>query len=307
VNAWYARYPGDYLRDTAHLSLTEHGAYGLLLDHYYSTEKPLPNNKDALYRICRALNDGERLAVDSVLAQFFRLSEDGYHNARADRELEKRSDRNQKLSDSGRRGARERWKGSGNNSERDSQAYGDANGEANGPASGPSIASPQPQPQPQPHPPAKAQPQPEKVSSSESKTDSDTVTNVSGSNSSRKPKTPPSETGLLLADRLRSRILQNNINAKITAAAVLSWAHEADLMMRCDQRTEQQIADLIDWSQQDAFWRQNVLSMGKLREKFDQLTLKKQPIRKVHEHGHDHHDTDRAAEEFRRHFDGVAP
>jgi uncharacterized protein YdaU (DUF1376 family) len=61
VNAWYARYPGDYLRDTAHLSLTEHDAYGLLLDHYYSTEKPLPNNKDALYPICRALNDGQRL------------------------------------------------------------------------------------------------------------------------------------------------------------------------------------------------------------------------------------------------------
>jgi hypothetical protein len=26
-NQWYAHYPGDYGRDTAHLSLVEHGAY----------------------------------------------------------------------------------------------------------------------------------------------------------------------------------------------------------------------------------------------------------------------------------------
>ena len=34
---WYSFYPGDYGRDTGHLSLIEHGAYRTLMDHYYAT------------------------------------------------------------------------------------------------------------------------------------------------------------------------------------------------------------------------------------------------------------------------------
>ncbi|AUD03456.1 DUF1376 domain-containing protein [Spirosoma pollinicola] len=33
---WYPRYPGDYARKTAHLSLTEDGAYTKLMDWYYT-------------------------------------------------------------------------------------------------------------------------------------------------------------------------------------------------------------------------------------------------------------------------------
>jgi uncharacterized protein YdaU (DUF1376 family) len=108
MNAWYAHYPGDYLRDTAHLSLIEHGAYRLLLDHYYSTGSPLPASKDALYRICGAFTDAERAAVDSILAQFFKVRADGYRNARADREILKRSEQKKRLSEAGRRGGKSR-------------------------------------------------------------------------------------------------------------------------------------------------------------------------------------------------------
>jgi hypothetical protein len=45
-------------------------------------------------------------------------------------------------------------------------------------------------------------------------------------------------------------------------------------MLRLDQRTEEQIEILIDWSQADPFWRGNILSMSKLREQFDALVLK---------------------------------
>ncbi|MGH9493534.1 MAG: YdaU family protein [Candidatus Sulfotelmatobacter sp.] len=139
MNCWYARYPGDYLRDTAHLLLTEHGAYGLLLDHYYSTEGPLPASRDALYRICRAFTDAERAAVDSVLAQFFTLQSEGYRNARADRELKKRAEKRRKLSDAGRR----RW-GKGTMGE-EAKAKPEHK-----PGTSQAIARPQPHPQPGP-------------------------------------------------------------------------------------------------------------------------------------------------------------
>jgi uncharacterized protein YdaU (DUF1376 family) len=142
---WFAFYPGDYLRDTAHLSLLEQGAYTLLLLHIYATGSPLPRRKTAIYRICRATTDVEIAAVDSVLAEFFELRRNGYHNARADRELAKRATHSARLSESGRAGAAKRWNAPSINGNSDSQANGQANGEANGLP----MARPQPQPQPQ--------------------------------------------------------------------------------------------------------------------------------------------------------------
>lgn len=87
---YYRRYPGDYGRDTSHLSLAEHGAYTLLMDHYYSTEKPIKTQPDMLYRLCRAFSDEERAAVLRVADEFFPIGEDGLrHNARADRQIPK--------------------------------------------------------------------------------------------------------------------------------------------------------------------------------------------------------------------------
>lgn len=115
-HAWYPRYPGDYLRDTQHLSLVQHGAYGVLLDSYYCTGKPLPIDRDSLYRIARAFTPEERLAVDSVVVQFFVQQDDGWHNRRADVELAKQTDFQKERSESGRKGAEKRWSNSANGS-----------------------------------------------------------------------------------------------------------------------------------------------------------------------------------------------
>lgn len=89
MNFW-KRYVGDYLRDTGHLSLAEHGAYTLLLDHYYSTGKSLPAPHESLYRLCRATGKAEQSAVRSVADEFFPVNGDGTrHNRRADLELGK--------------------------------------------------------------------------------------------------------------------------------------------------------------------------------------------------------------------------
>jgi DNA-binding Lrp family transcriptional regulator len=49
------------------------------------------------------------------------------------------------------------------------------------------------------------------------------------------------------------------------------WAKEIDLMIRVDNRTPDEIEQVIRWCQQDSFWQTNIRSTRKLREKFDQL------------------------------------
>ena len=83
---YYERYCGDYQRDTAHLSLTEHGAFTMLLDTYYSTEKPLGFDSVSLFRICRAMTPEEQAAVVRVADEFFPVCDDGLrHNKRAEK------------------------------------------------------------------------------------------------------------------------------------------------------------------------------------------------------------------------------
>jgi uncharacterized protein YdaU (DUF1376 family) len=133
---WYPRYMGDYIRDTAHLTMTEHGAYTLLLDHYYSTGQPLPADDAALMRICRAFDPVEQSAVLSVAGTFFPVNGDGKrHNNRADKQLLDMTQKHNALSEAGKRGMAKRWKKTG---------YNKANKQANNPA----IAYPEPEPEP---------------------------------------------------------------------------------------------------------------------------------------------------------------
>lgn len=84
---WYAHNIEKYERRTAHLSMLQHGAYRLMMDHYYKTAAPLPAKAEQVHRICRAVADSEQEAVTSVLAEFFDLRDDGWHNEKADEEL----------------------------------------------------------------------------------------------------------------------------------------------------------------------------------------------------------------------------
>jgi len=89
---WYAFNPADYARDTAHLSILEHGAYRLLLDHYYLTGVPLPASAVHLHRVCRAFAEEEQAALHSVLHQFFTLTDEGWRHERVEAELAKSGD-----------------------------------------------------------------------------------------------------------------------------------------------------------------------------------------------------------------------
>lgn len=69
-----------------------------------------------------------------------------------------------------------------------------------------------------------------------------------------------------LADRIET-------NGSKRPTVTQKWRDAARLIIDRDGHTEQQVAAAIDWCQSDEFWRANVLSMPKLREKYDQMRL----------------------------------
>jgi len=113
ADSWYPFYIGDYVRHTGHLSLAEEGAYRRLLDHYYSTGKPLPASIEHLYRICRAFSEAERAAVDVVLESFFTLQGEQYSNRRADKEIAKSKAISAERAKAGKAGSQKRWQKDG--------------------------------------------------------------------------------------------------------------------------------------------------------------------------------------------------
>ena len=92
---YYERHIGDYLKDTAHLSLLEHGVYGRLLDVYYTREGAIPVIQ--VERLVGARSKDERAALAEVIDEFFSVEADCLHHARCDREIEryqKKAERN---------------------------------------------------------------------------------------------------------------------------------------------------------------------------------------------------------------------
>lgn len=103
--AFLPLYTGDYLRDTTHLSPREHGVYLLMLVWCWQHAKPMPNDMLRLCRICACRDATDEAAVKVVLAEFFELEPDGYHNRRIERELT----RSNGLVKRGKAGAEARW------------------------------------------------------------------------------------------------------------------------------------------------------------------------------------------------------
>jgi uncharacterized protein YdaU (DUF1376 family) len=86
---YYEHHLGDYMRDTAHLSLIEDGVYRRLIDAYYAREKPLPADVADCCKLARVSGKTERDAVQYVLREFFQLADDGWRQKRCDEVIEK--------------------------------------------------------------------------------------------------------------------------------------------------------------------------------------------------------------------------
>ena len=101
---YYERHIGDYLKDTSHLSLLEHGIYTRLLDVYYTREGAIPEEQAA--RLIGARTKDEREALQAVLSEFFELTAEGWAQQRCEREIARYQDKQRKAKAS----ADARWK-----------------------------------------------------------------------------------------------------------------------------------------------------------------------------------------------------
>ncbi len=88
---WMPLWIDDYMAATATLTTQEHGAYLLLIFHYWR-EGSLPEDDKKLARIVR-LSLKEWMAIREVIAGFFF---DGWKHKRVEKELAKCSDLSEK-------------------------------------------------------------------------------------------------------------------------------------------------------------------------------------------------------------------
>lgn len=93
-------------------------------------------------------------------------------------------------------------------------------------------------------------------------------------NKERKNKIYTSDSDeIRLSQFLFQKMKENNPGVK--EPNFQTWAIYVDRMLRIDNRTPQEIEAVISWAQQDNFWKLNILSAQKLREKYDQLNTKR--------------------------------
>ncbi|MHC1760544.1 MAG: DUF1376 domain-containing protein [Negativicutes bacterium] len=103
-------YIGDYLGDTAHLTTLEHGAYMLLIMHYWQSGKPLPNSNGRLARVARMSNE-EWTAVRDTLAEFFIDDGTNWIHKRIEKELNRFSAKSEQAKAAGIASAQRRLNG----------------------------------------------------------------------------------------------------------------------------------------------------------------------------------------------------
>ena len=75
--------------------------------------------------------------------------------------------------------------------------------------------------------------------------------------------------------------LIKNLSPNVKTPTFESWANEIRLMRERDGRTLKDICELFKWANKDEFWSANILSPSKLRDKWDQLEIKKRSCKAV--------------------------
>lgn len=102
---YYSHHIGDYRRDTAHLSLLEHGVYRQLLDMYYLSEEPIPEETEVVFRRLCARTEEEKNAVITILKEFFKI-ENGWSHKRCDEQIHEYKSKAERARTNGKLGGR---------------------------------------------------------------------------------------------------------------------------------------------------------------------------------------------------------
>ncbi|MGE0714835.1 MAG: YdaU family protein [Alphaproteobacteria bacterium] len=109
ANAAMPTWWGDYARDTGHLNNAGHGAYLMLIKHYWCTGQPLPDDDATLWRVacCDSIVAWRKLRP--VIAPFFQVGGGLWRHKRIDAELARAAERSRRRSEAGQKGNDTRW------------------------------------------------------------------------------------------------------------------------------------------------------------------------------------------------------
>lgn len=110
-DTWMPLYWGDYLRDTGHLSTAHHGAYLLMIGHYWSTGEPLPDDDSVLWRIVRADSMAQWKKLRPAVVALFTPQEGKLVHRRVEAELANASGKMEAATTKAKKAAQARWSG----------------------------------------------------------------------------------------------------------------------------------------------------------------------------------------------------
>lgn len=107
TDIWMPIYCGDYLKDTSHLSQGQHGAYFLLVLHYWQKGELRADMRQCC-RIAMAFTEEERENVAFVLSEFFQHQDGRLIQKRVEEERTKSINRREAAQANGLKGGRPR-------------------------------------------------------------------------------------------------------------------------------------------------------------------------------------------------------
>jgi len=94
----------DWHLATSHLSLEEEAIYFRLINYYYDTEKPIPEETQSVIRRLRLGSYSEIVGI--ILKEFFTLESNGWHHKRCDDEISQYHDKAEVNQVNGKKGGR---------------------------------------------------------------------------------------------------------------------------------------------------------------------------------------------------------
>lgn len=107
-DVWMPLYVSEYLGDTMHLTVEQHGAYLLLIMAAWKSDGRLPADPAALQQICR-MSPQQWARNESTLQRFFFVTEDFWLHNRVRSELDKAKAMVDRKSKAGQAAAAVRW------------------------------------------------------------------------------------------------------------------------------------------------------------------------------------------------------
>lgn len=233
---YYQHHIGDFIRDTARLSDAQAMAYLRMIWMYYETEEPLESDVEALaFKIGATASD-----VHQILKHFFFEFEGKWHHSRCNKEILAFRERSRKAKES----ASARWD--------------------NAKAMRTHIEGSAPEVVCNANQEPVTNNQEGKPSTSEQSPDAEKPT---------KRKHHGSEEDHKAAHWMFEQVLK--INATASTPNWNGWANDIRLMREIDGRDHKAICEMFLFANRDHFWSSNILSPGKLREKWDTLAAKR--------------------------------